>query len=340
MSTILLTGAAGYIASHTWIALQEAGFKVIGIDNFSNSSPIVLSRLEEVGGRPIKFEQINVCDASAIDLVFSKNKIDAVVHFAAFKSVGESTERPLDYYANNVGGLVTVCKAMQAHSVNRIVFSSSATVYGQPEKLPICEDAPVGSATNPYGATKVMCEGILRDVEIANVNWQTACLRYFNPVGAHASGRIGEDPRGTPNNLMPYVAQVAIGKREKLQVFGRDYPTPDGTGVRDYIHVSDLAEAHVAAVRALFGSPGSFTVNVGTGRGYSVMEIIRAYEKACGRQIPYEIVERRTGDVAACYADPSLAQKRLGWRAIRGIDQMCIDSWRWQQQNPEGYLVG
>ncbi|MGN6527214.1 MAG: UDP-glucose 4-epimerase GalE [Burkholderiaceae bacterium] len=336
MSTILLTGAAGYIASHTWLELLAAGFDVVGVDDFSNSSPEVLNRLAGLSGRRIDFERASVCDADAMDDLFERRRIDAVVHFAAFKAVGESTQQPLRYYANNIGGLMTLAAAMQAHGTSRIVFSSSATVYGQPETLPIREDAPV-RATNPYGETKLMGEAILRDMAAADPAWQVATLRYFNPVGAHESGRIGEDPRGVPNNLMPYVAQVAVGRRPRLAVFGDDYPTPDGTGVRDYIHVVDLAQGHVAALDRLFAAPGSFTVNLGTGRGYSVLELIRAYEKASGRAVPHDVVARRPGDVAACYADPALARELLGWSARRDLDAMCADSWRWQSLNPDGF---
>ncbi len=334
--TILLTGATGYIASHTWLALQAAGFSVVGVDDFSNSSPVVLERLRALGGQAPVFERASVCDAVAMDAIFGRHRIDATVHFAAFKAVGESAEKPLAYYANNLGGLVTVCQAMGRHGVKRFVFSSSATVYGQPETLPITEDAPL-SATNPYGQTKLMGEQILRDLGAADAAWQSACLRYFNPVGAHESGHIGEDPRGTPNNLMPYVAQVAVGRRERLSVYGNDYPTPDGTGVRDYIHVVDLAEGHVAAVRRLLEHPGSFTVNLGTGRGHSVLEVVAAYARASGRPVPYAVVPRRAGDVAAVYADPALAQALLGWRARHDLPRMCEDSWRWQSMNPKGF---
>ena len=336
MTTILLTGAAGYIASHTWLALQNAGYRVVGVDNFSNSSPVVLERLAELASAPVEFEQADVCDTAALDAVFARHRPQAVVHFAAFKAVGESVSQPLAYYRNNIGGLVNTCEVMQRHGCRRIVFSSSATVYGVPERLPLSEDAPT-STTNPYGATKLMGEQILRDVGAADPAWQTACLRYFNPVGAHPSGRIGEDPRGTPNNLMPYVAQVAVGRREKLSVFGNDYPTPDGTGVRDYIHVVDLAEGHVAALRWLLGNPGSLTVNLGTGQGYSVLDLVRAYEAASGRRVPYEIVARRPGDVAACWADPTAARETLGWQARLDLARMCEDSWRWQQNNPNGF---
>ena len=336
MTTILLTGAAGYIASHTWLALQQAGYRVVGVDNFANSSPVVLERLAELARAPIEFERADVCDAAALDEVFSRHRPAAVVHFAAHKAVGESVSQPLAYYRNNVGGLVNTCEVMKRHGCLRMVFSSSATVYGAPKRLPLREDAPT-SATNPYGATKLMGEQILRDLGVSEPAWQTACLRYFNPVGAHESGRIGEDPRGTPNNLMPYVAQVAVGRREKLSVFGGDYATPDGTGVRDYIHVTDLAEGHVAALRRLLDQPGSLTVNLGTGQGYSVLDLVRAYEAASGRRVPYEIVARRPGDVAACWADPALARETLGWQAQLDLARMCEDSWRWQHLNPHGF---
>ena len=334
--TILLTGATGYIASHTWLALHAAGYPVLGVDDFSNSSPRVLERLQALTGAPVAFERASVCDAAAMDALFARHRIAAVVHFAAFKAVGESTEKPLAYYANNLGGLLTVCQAMQRHGVKRFVFSSSATVYGQPETLPITESAPV-CATNPYGQTKLMGEQILKDLGASDTAWQTACLRYFNPVGAHESGRIGEDPRGVPNNLMPYVAQVAVGRRERLSVYGNDYPTPDGTGVRDYIHVVDLAEGHVAALRRLLEQPGSFTVNLGTGRGYSVLEVVAAYARASGRPVPYALVPRRAGDVASVYADPALARELLGWQTRHDLPRMCEDSWRWQSMNPKGF---
>jgi UDP-glucose 4-epimerase len=335
-ATILLTGAAGYIGSHTWLALQRAGFAVIGLDDHSNSSPRVLERLTTLSGQAPDFVRASVTDAAALDALLQQRRIDAVVHFAAFKAVGESAAQPLAYYANNVGGLVTLLQALRRHGVGRFVFSSSATVYGDPQQLPIREDAPL-SAVNPYGRTKLMGEQILADLGAAEPAWQTACLRYFNPVGADASGLIGEDPRGTPNNLMPYVAQVAVGRRERLQVFGRDYATPDGTGVRDYIHVDDLAEGHVAAVQRLLGTPGSFTVNLGTGRGHSVLELVAAYAHASGRDVPYTVVPRRPGDVAACWADPALAQELLGWRAQHDLARMCSDSWRWQSKNPQGF---
>jgi UDP-glucose 4-epimerase len=334
--TVLLTGATGYIASHTWLALQGAGFDVVGVDDFSNSSPEVLVRLRELSGQAPVFERANVCDEAAMGAVFQRHRIAAAVHFAAFKAVGESTTQPLAYYANNLGGLLSVCRTMQRHGVKRFVFSSSATVYGQPEKLPLHEDAPL-SATNPYGQTKLISEQILRDLGAADPDWQTACLRYFNPVGAHVSGRIGEDPRGVPNNLMPYVAQVAVGRLARLAVFGNDYPTPDGTGMRDYIHVVDLAAGHVAALRRLFDHSGSVTVNLGTGRGYSVLDVVAAYARASGREVPYEIKPRRPGDIAACWADPALARRLLGWSAQFDLARMCEDSWRWQAMNPKGF---
>ncbi len=334
--TILLTGAAGYIGSHTWLALHQAGFKVVGLDDHSNSSPRVLDRLQRLMGQRPVFEQASVTDAAALQAVLQRHAVDAVVHFAAFKAVGESAQQPLAYYANNIGGLLTLSQALLAQGVHRFVFSSSATVYGDPPALPITEASPL-SATNPYGRTKLMGEQILADLGAAVPAWQTACLRYFNPVGAHDSGLIGEDPRGTPNTLMPYVAQVAVGRRERLQVFGNDYATPDGTGVRDYIHVEDLAAGHVAALRRLLGQPGGFTVNLGTGRGHSVLELVAAYARASGRPVPYDVVPRRPGDVAACWADPGLARQLLGWQAEHDLDRMCADSWRWQSLNPRGF---
>jgi len=332
---VLLTGAAGFIGSHTWLALLTAGFRVVGLDDFSNSSPEVLKRIEKLSGGAPDFVRGNVCDAATLDSVFTRERIDAVVHFAAFKAVGESTAKPLAYYANNIGGLLTLTQAMARHGCKTFVFSSSATVYGRPESLPIREDAPL-SATNPYGATKLMGENILRDVERADPDWAIALLRYFNPVGAHESGLIGEDPRGIPNNLMPFVTQVAVGKRERLQVFGQDYDTVDGTGVRDYIHVMDLANGHADALRYLLREKRSITANLGTGRGHSVLEVVRAFERASGRPVPLDIVARRPGDVDATYADASLATTALGWHATRDLDAMCVDSWRWQSMNPNG----
>ncbi len=333
---ILLTGATGYIASHTWLALEAAGYEVAGLDDFSNSSPEVLRRLAALGADVSHFTEADVRDRAALDKVFASEKIEAVVHFAAKKAVGESVAQPLLYYAVNVGGLVALAEAMRDHGCKTFVFSSSATVYGDPQQLPILESAAL-SSTNPYGATKLVSENLLRDLERSDPAWRVALLRYFNPVGAHESGSIGEDPRGTPNNLMPYVAQVAVGKRAKLQVFGDDYDTPDGTGVRDYLHVVDLAEGHVAALRRLLGGAGSLTVNLGTGRGSSVLELVQAFERASGRPVPYDIAPRRPGDIAACYADVSLAERLLGWKAERDLDAMCIDTWRWQTANPNGY---
>jgi UDP-glucose 4-epimerase len=332
---ILLTGATGYIGSHTWLALWEAGFDVVGIDNFCNSSPGVLERLREIGGREPEFIAADICDARALDAVLNAHRIEAVVHFAALKAVGESVAQPLRYYRNNVGGLIQVCDAMLRHGCHRVIYSSSATVYGEPQSLPIRENAPL-APVNPYGWSKLFGEQVLADLGAADACWQTACLRYFNPVGAHESGLIGEDPRGTPNNLMPYIAQVAIGRRPRLSIFGNDYPTLDGTGVRDYIHVCDLAEGHVAAVRRLLGTSGSVTVNLGTGRGHSVLEVVRAYERNSGRTVPFEVVPRRIGDVAECYADAETAYHLLDWRASRDLEAMCADSWRWQQRNPDG----
>ncbi len=341
MPCILLTGATGYIASHTWLALQEAGFDVVGIDSLVNSSVKVLDRLETIGRRAPHFVKGDVRDAAALDRCFELARtrfggIQAVVHFAALKAVGESVERPLDYFENNLGGLLSVCQAMKRHGVNNLVFSSSATVYGSPDTLPITEDAPL-RVTNPYGQTKLMGEEILRELGRCDPTWRFACLRYFNPVGAHPSGLIGEDPQGIPNNLMPYVAQVAVGQRPHLNVFGKDYDTPDGTGVRDYIHVCDLAEGHVAALRYLFDRQQSLTVNLGTGQGYSVLDLAQAYGRASGRDIPVEFAPRRAGDVAACYADPQRAFETMGWKATRGLDEMCVDSWRWQSHNPHGF---
>ena len=332
---VLLTGAAGFIASHTWLALLAAGFRVVGLDDFSNSSPEVLNRLRTLAGSAPDFIRADVRDVNALDAVFARNRIDAVVHFAAFKAVGESTTRPLAYYANNLGGLLALTQAMERHACKTLVFSSSATVYGNPAHLPIREDAPL-SATNPYGATKLMSEDILRDVMRADPQWRIALLRYFNPVGAHESGLIGEDPRGTPNNLLPFVAQVAIGRRPHLQVFGNDYDTPDGTGVRDYIHVLDLASGHVDALRYLLEARRSITANLGTGHGHSVLEVVHAFERASGRPVPCQFVPRRPGDIDASYADASLARELLGWQSTRDLDAMCADSWRWQRQNPNG----
>ena len=334
--TILLTGATGYIGSHTWCALLAAGYDVVGLDNLCNSVTEVVGRVADITQTQPYFVEGDVRDLALLSTLFSRHKIDAVIHFAALKSVGESVENPLAYYDTNLNGLLTLSKVMALHRVMNLVLSSSATVYGDPHAVPIKENFPL-SATNPYGQTKLMSEQILRDLERSDDGWRVAYLRYFNPVGAHESGLIGEDPRGVPNNLMPFVAQVAIGKLDKLRVYGGDYLTPDGTGVRDYIHVMDLAQGHVAALSRLFNGGPSFTVNLGTGRGYSVLDVIHAYEKASGRAIPYEIVARRPGDVASCYADVSSALVMLDWHATRGIKEMCADSWRWQCKNPYGF---
>jgi UDP-glucose 4-epimerase len=336
---ILLTGATGYIGSHTWLALHAAAMPVVGLDDFSNSSPEVLRRLEALGADVSRFAQVDVTDRVALAQVFDRWPISAVVHFAARKAVGESVARPLDYYASNVGGTVALAQAMQAHGTKALVFSSSASVYGQPRSLPVREDAAL-EPSSPYASTKLMSENILRDLERADPTWRVALLRYFNPVGAHPSGTIGEDPCGTPNNLMPFVAQVAVGRRPRMQIFGNDYETPDGSGVRDYLHVQDLAEGHVAALRHLLAGGASLTVNLGTGRGVSVLELVRAFERASGRHVPYDIAPRRPGDVAACYADPALAERLLGWKARLGLEAMCADSWRWQAANPNGYAAG
>ena len=336
ITTVLLTGATGYIATHTWIELLQAGYQVVGLDNLCNSSPKVLGRIETVTGIKPVFIEGDVRDRALLDRVLEDHAIQAVVHFAALKAVGESVSMPLAYYDNNLGGLLTLCQAMEAADIYTLVFSSSATVYGNPHTVPIREDFPL-SATNPYGQTKLMSEQILRDMEVANKKWRIGYLRYFNPVGAHESGLLGEDPRGIPNNLMPYVARVAAGKLERLSVFGGDYPTPDGTGVRDYIHVVDLARGHLRALDYLDGADTGLTVNLGTGQGYSVLEVVAAYQRASGRPIPYAIVARRAGDIATCYADPTLAQRLLGWRAEKTLDDMCRDSWRWQSAFPNGF---
>jgi len=328
--TILITGGAGYIGSHTCVELLAAGFDLVVIDNFSNSKPAVLGRVEAISGRKLAFHEVDVRDRTALSAVFSQHAIGAVIHFAGLKAVGESVAQPLRYYDNNVCGSVALFEVMAEFGVKTLVFSSSATVYGDPHSVPIREDFPL-SATNPYGRSKLMIEEVLRDTARADDSWRIALLRYFNPVGAHVSGLIGEDPNGIPNNLMPYISQVAVGLREQLSVFGGDYPTPDGTGVRDYIHVVDLARGHVAALRALLQRAGVLTVNLGTGHGYSVLQMVQAFERASGRAVPYRIVDRRPGDIAQCYADPAQAWALLGWQAERGIEEMCRDAWRWQQ---------
>ncbi len=335
---ILVTGGAGYIGSHTLIELAEAGLDFIVYDNLSNSSQESLRRVEKIIERKVEFIEGDIRDSAKLDMLFSKQRIDAVIHFAGLKAVGESVEKPLEYYDNNVVGTLRLLEAMKKHNCKKIVFSSSATVYGDPESVPIKEDFPVGGTTNPYGTSKYMIERILQDLQKSDSSFKIAILRYFNPVGAHKSGLIGEDPNGIPNNLMPFISQVAVGKREFLNVFGNDYPTVDGTGVRDYIHVVDLAKAHVKAIEYLQKPKyNPLIVNLGTGKGYSVLEIVAAFSKACGREIPYKITARRAGDIAECYADPSFAKEELGWKANLGIEDMCQDSWRWQSRNPQGY---
>ncbi len=335
---ILVTGGAGYIGSHTCLELLQAGHQVTVVDNLCNAKEESLRRVMELSGRSLAFHQVDLRDKPALEAVFVGrcDRFSAVIHFAGLKAVGESVSEPLRYYQNNLTGTLVLCEVMAAHGVKNIVFSSSATVYGDPASVPITEEFPL-SCTNPYGRTKLMTEEILRDLHAADPGWNVILLRYFNPVGAHKSGRIGEDPRGIPNNLMPYVAQVAVGRRPHLNVFGGDYPTPDGTGVRDYIHVVDLARGHVAALGRLQKMAGVQTWNLGTGRGVSVLDMVRAFEAASGRAIPYRIVERRAGDVAQCWADPSCAARDLGWRAEYDLPRMCEDAWRWQQGNPEGY---
>ncbi|HJV86985.1 MAG TPA: UDP-glucose 4-epimerase GalE [Noviherbaspirillum sp.] len=334
--TILVTGAAGYIGSHTCVELLSAGHAVVALDNLCNSSAESLRRVEKITGHLIPFYEADVRDRAALVALLKTHRIDAVIHFAGLKSVGESVEDPLAYFENNVSGTVTLLQVLREADIKRFLFSSSATVYGDPEFVPLTESARL-SVTNPYGRSKLMVEQVLADLAKSDPSWAIGVLRYFNPAGAHASGLIGEDPRGIPNNLMPYIAQVAIGRRERLSVFGNDYPTADGTGVRDYIHVVDLALGHVAALREIFRSGQGFTVNLGTGQGYSVLEMVRAFEEASGRAIPYQIVSRRPGDIATCYADPALAQHVLDWKAKRGLAEMCADHWRWQSMNPNGF---
>lgn len=334
--TVLVTGGAGYIGSHTCIELIQSGYKVLVLDNLSNSSKESLRRVEAIVGEPIPFVEGDIRDAGLLHGLFKEHSIDSVVHFAGLKAVGESTEVPLDYYENNVWGTVNLLQVMKQHQVRKVVFSSSATVYGDPETVPIRESFPL-SATNPYGRSKLMIEDMLRDLAASDASWQVALLRYFNPAGAHESGTIGEDPNGIPNNLIPFIAQVAIGKRERLSVFGGDYDTPDGTGVRDYIHVVDLAKGHVKAIEKLDSKPGCVAYNLGTGKGYSVLDMVKAFEVASGREVPYAIVDRRPGDIACCYADPGFAEQELGWKAEQGLQQMMEDAWRWQSQNPDGY---
>ena len=336
MKNILLTGGIGFIGSHTLVELLDRGYRVAVVDNLSNASEITADRVREITGRDFLFYRADIRDRAAMEKIFSENDFDAVIHFAGLKAVGESCAKPLEYYDNNIYGTLVLLETMRAHGVKQMIFSSSATVYGTPEVLPLTETCKTGGTTNPYGTTKYQIETILTDLWRADPTWNIALLRYFNPVGAHESGRIGEDPKGIPNNLMPYVAQVASGKLQKIRVFGNDYPTPDGTGVRDYIHVVDLARGHIAAIERLT-EPGVHIYNLGTGIGYSVLDMIHAFEKACGKELPYEICARRPGDIASCYASPEKAARDLGWRAEYGIAEMCRDQWNWQSHNPNGY---
>ncbi len=333
---ILVTGGAGYIGSHTVVELQQAGHDAVVIDNFSNSSPVCLQRIEQITGKAVPFYEGDVRDTELLNRIFDEHKVDWVIHFAGLKAVGESVEKPLEYYDNNIGGTLKLLEVMQSHNCKRIVFSSSATVYGDPERLPIDELCAVGGTTNPYGTSKYFQERILQDVYNSDNGWTVALLRYFNPVGAHESGLIGEDPAGIPNNLTPFIAKVAIGQLPEIGVFGNNYDTPDGTGVRDYIHVVDLAKGHLAAIDKLTQS-GVYIYNLGTGVGYSVLDVIHAFEKACGRKLPYKIKPRRAGDIAACYASSDKAKRELGWQATLGIDEMCASLWNWQTKNPKGY---
>ncbi len=336
--SILVSGGAGYIGSHTCVELLQAGYEIVVADNLDNSSEESLRRVEQITGKPVPFVKAELCNPHEVEALFTNYPgIDAVIHFAGLKSVGESVTKPLEYYSNNLGSTLTLLEAMRRHGVKNFVFSSSATVYGDPATVPIREDFPTGGTTNPYGTTKLFIERILMDCCKADPAMNVALLRYFNPIGAHESGLIGEDPNGIPNNLVPYIAQVAVGKLKELHVYGDDYPTVDGTGVRDYIHVVDLAKGHLAALRKLETGCGLFVCNLGTGKGYSVLEVLRAYEKACGKTIPYVICDRRAGDIASCYADPGKARSELGWEAKYGIEDMCATSWKWQSMNPNGY---
>lgn len=337
MRKVLVTGGAGYIGSHTCLTLLQADREVIVVDNLCNSHEESLNRVQQLARKRLKFHKVDLLDKEALDSVFSIEPIDAVIHFAGLKAAGESMTMPLHYYDNNITGTINLCQLMQKHKVKNLIFSSSATVYGTPQSVPITEDFPVGGTTNPYGRSKWIIEDILHDLHHADPTWNIARLRYFNPVGAHPSGRIGEDPEGIPNNLMPYITQVAVGKLSALQVYGDDYPTPDGTGVRDYIHVVDLAEGHLNALNRLAENPGLVTYNLGVGKGYSVLEMVAAFEKATGHTIPYKITHRRPGDIASCFADVTKAKNELGWTATRGIAEMCADAWHWQAQNPQGY---
>ena len=336
--SILVTGGAGYIGSHTCVELADAGYDVVIVDDFSNADHKVIGRMEQITGKKFKVYEVNCCDEGKLEQVFqSEPDITAAIHFAGFKAVGESVKKPIEYYENNLGSMISLLKCMRRHDVKNLVFSSSATVYGTPAQIPITEECPKGKCTNPYGQTKSMIEQILEDVCVADPTWHIMLLRYFNPIGAHKSGLIGEDPEGIPNNLMPYITQVAVGRLDHLGVFGNDYDTPDGTGVRDYIHVVDLAQGHIKALEHLEEKPGISIYNLGTGKGYSVLDIVHAFSRACGKEIPYEILPRRAGDIATCYSDPSKAERELGWKATRDLDEMCEDSWRWQKMNPNGY---
>ncbi len=334
---ILVTGGAGYIGSHTCVELLNSGYEVVVMDNLYNASAKALDRVQQITGKTLTFYEADMLDQPAMDKIFEAEKPDAVIHFAGYKAVGESVAKPIEYYHNNMTGTLLLCDTMRKHGVKNIIFSSSATVYGDPLEIPITEECPKQNPTNPYGQTKTMLEQVLMDIHRADPEWNVTLLRYFNPIGAHKSGLIGEDPKGIPNNLLPYVSQVAIGKLKCVGVFGNDYDTPDGTGVRDYIHVVDLARGHVKAIEKFKENKGVLIYNLGTGNGYSVLQVIEAFGKACGRKIPYEIKPRRAGDIATCYCDPSKAKRELGWEAEYGIDEMCADSWKWQTQNPNGY---
>jgi UDP-glucose 4-epimerase len=334
---VLVTGGAGYIGSHTCVELLNNGYEVVVMDNLYNSNEKALERVEQITGKKVTFYNVDMLDREAMNEIFEKETIDSVIHFAGYKAVGESVRKPLEYYHNNITGTLNLCDVMRKHGVKNIIFSSSATVYGDPAFVPITEDCPKGQITNPYGQTKGMLEQILTDLHVSDPEWNVVLLRYFNPIGAHKAGIIGEDPKGIPNNLVPYIAQVAVGKLEKLGVFGDDYDTPDGTGVRDYIHVVDLAKGHVKAMKKFEDQPEVRIYNLGTGNGYSVLQVLHAFEKACGKTLPYEIKPRRAGDIATCYADPAKAKAELGWEAEYGIEEMCEDSWRWQSMNPNGY---
>ena len=335
---ILVSGGAGYIGSHTCVELLAAGYDIVVADNYYNSCPEALARVKKIAGKDFRFVEADMTDKDAVEKIFAENEdIDCVIQFAAYKAVGESVSKPIEYYSNNLACTLNILDVMRRHNCHNIIFSSSATVYGDPASVPIREDFPVGGTTNPYGTTKVFTERILTDCCHADPELNVALLRYFNPIGAHPSGLIGEDPNGIPNNLVPYIAKVAVGKLEKVHVFGNDYPTPDGTGVRDYIHVVDLARGHVAAIKKLEQKPGLFICNLGTGHGYSVLDVVNAFSKACGKEIPYVIDPRRPGDIAECWCDPSKAKRELGWEAQYGIEEMCAHSWNWQSHNPDGY---